>query len=203
ARASAPPAFSLSATPSSQTVTAGSSASYTVTVTASNGFNGTVNLSVSGLPSGATATFNPASISGSGSSTLAISTSCSTPAGTYTLTIAGTIGSLSHSARVTLVVNAAANDFTIAASPALSTGTAGGGTSYTVNVGSGGCFTGTVNLGVTGLPSGATGSFNPTSISGGSGSSALTVSTSSATPTGAFTLTITGTSGGLTHSTTV
>ena len=197
--------FALSATPASQTVTAGNSTSYTATVTPANGFNGTVNLSVTGLPSGATGTFNPASISGgSGSSTLSISTSSSTPAGTYTLTVTGTSGSLSHSATVTLVVTAPP-DFAISATPSSQTVVQGGSTSYTASVSPLNGFNSTVNLSVSGLPSGATGTFNPASISGGSGSSTLSVSTSASTQTGTFTVTITGTSSSpsLTHSTTV
>lgn len=63
--------FGLSATPASKTVTAGNGAAYTVSESALNGFNGTVSLTVSGLPAGASASFKPASISGgSGSSTL-------------------------------------------------------------------------------------------------------------------------------------
>ena len=49
-------------------------ATYTVTITAGQGFSGTVNLSVSGVPSRATATFNPASIVNSGTSVLTIDT---------------------------------------------------------------------------------------------------------------------------------
>src|SRR5262249_54513736 len=95
-----------SATPGSQTVTAGGSTSYTAAVTPSQGFNSTVNLSVSGLPNGATASFNPASISdGSGSSILTVSTSSSTPGGTYTLRIEATSGSFARSSEATLVVN--------------------------------------------------------------------------------------------------
>ncbi|HTD25177.1 MAG TPA: malectin domain-containing carbohydrate-binding protein [Terriglobales bacterium] len=100
------PDFTISATPGSQTVAAGSNTSYTVAVAAKNGFTGTVGLGISGLPSGASGSFNPTSVSGSGSSALTVTTSSSTPAGTYTLTITGTSGSLSHSAGVTLVVTA-------------------------------------------------------------------------------------------------
>src|SRR6185437_7088968 len=64
------PDFSLSVTPSSQSVPAGASTTYTATVAAQNGFSAATNLSVSGLPAGATAAFNPASITGSGSSQL-------------------------------------------------------------------------------------------------------------------------------------
>jgi hypothetical protein len=98
------PDFSIAASPASQTVTRGSSTIYAVTVGALNGFTGTVGLSVSGLPSRATATFNPSSITGSGSSTLTITTNRRTPIGTATLTITGASGSLSHSTTVTLVV---------------------------------------------------------------------------------------------------
>ena len=58
--------FALSVSPSSLSVVRGSSKSATVTVSASNGFNGNVSLSASGLPSGATATLTPSSVTGAG-----------------------------------------------------------------------------------------------------------------------------------------
>ena len=102
---SSTPDFTISAMPASQTVTAGNNTSYTVAIAAQNGFTGVVALSASGLPSGASASFTPASISGSGSSILNVTTMSSTATGTFTLTITGTSGSLSHSANVALVVN--------------------------------------------------------------------------------------------------
>ncbi|PYU88411.1 MAG: hypothetical protein DMG26_08460 [Acidobacteria bacterium] len=194
------PDFSLSATPSSQTVVQGGSTSYTATVTALNGFTGTVTFSASGLPSGANASFNPPSVTGSGSSTMNVTTSSTTPTGTYTLTITGTSGSLVHTATVTLVVTAATGgDFSISASPPSQTVTRGASTTYTVTVTPSGGFTGTVTFSVSGLPRHATGSFSPPSVTG-SGSSTLTVSTAKSTARGTFTLTLTGTSGSLTHS---
>jgi hypothetical protein len=59
---------------------------------------------VSGLPSNATAFFSDPFVTGSGSSTLTVTPAISTPPGTYTLTIAGTSGGLSHSVNVTLTV---------------------------------------------------------------------------------------------------
>ncbi|HWZ46074.1 MAG TPA: hypothetical protein VNW97_21555 [Candidatus Saccharimonadales bacterium] len=196
------PDFTIAASPSSQTVTAGASASYTATVSAVNGFNSAVNLTVSGLPAGATGTFTPASLAGSGNSTLAVATSSTTPAGTYTLTITGTSGTLTHSTVITLVVNAPPSaDFSISVTPASNTVTRPMSTSYTVTVGALNGFTGAVSLSVTGLPKSSTASLSPASISG-SGTSTLTVNTTSSTRTGTKTLTITGTSGTLTHSTT-
>jgi hypothetical protein len=195
------PDFTLGVSPSSQTVAAGGSAAYTVTVTAVNGFAGSVSLSASGLPPGATASFNPASVTGSGTSNLTVTTSASTPAGSYTITITGTSGTLTHSTSVTLVVTGP-GDFALSASPASQTVRRGSSTSYTVTVTASGGFAGLVTLGLTGLPSGASASFNPASVNT-AGSSTLTVTTARSTTRGTFTLTIRGSSGGLMHTTTV
>jgi len=58
------PDFSVTATPSSRTVAPGTGTSYNVSVAPSNGFNGNVTFSATGLPSGATASFNPSSVTG-------------------------------------------------------------------------------------------------------------------------------------------
>ena len=79
------PDFTVSATPSSRSVTAGGSTTYTVGVTALNGFAGSVGFSVSGMPSGVTAAFSPAAATGSGSSTMTLTTATGTAAGTYPL----------------------------------------------------------------------------------------------------------------------
>ena len=197
--ASAAPDFLVSAMPGSQTLTPGASMTDTVTVSAVNGFTGTVSLSVSGLPSGATGSFSPASVNGAGTATLTVATASSTVLATYTLTITGTSGGLTHSTTVTLIVQAAATpDFSISATPNSQMATAGGSASYTVTVGAVNGFAGTVSLSVSGLPSGATGSFSPASVSG-SGNATLTVATGSATPLATSTFTITGANGGLTH----
>jgi hypothetical protein len=96
--------FSLSATPASQLVLPGGSTSYDVTATAGSGFTGTIAFAVSGLPQGATATFSPTSVSGSGSTTMSVTTSLTTLPGSYQLTIIGGSGGLTHSVTVTLGV---------------------------------------------------------------------------------------------------
>jgi len=96
--------FTFSVSPASQSLLGGAATSFTVSVTPSGGFNGAVTLSAAGLPTGATATFSPSSVPGSGSSTLAITTSPSTPGGTYTVTITGTSGTLSQTATVTITI---------------------------------------------------------------------------------------------------
>ena len=195
------PDFTLSATPSSQTVTQGASITYTVSVTPSNGFNGTVGLDVGGLPAGTTYSFVPPSVTTIGNSILTVNTTSLTPTGSFPLTITGTSGMLIHAAGVTLVVNAPTPppDFTISAAPSSRTVLAGAGTTYTVTITLTGGFTGSVALTVSGLPAGAGGTFNPSSVTT-SGDSTLTVTTSSTTPSGTYPLTITGTSGTLSHS---
>jgi galactose oxidase-like protein/PKD domain-containing protein len=98
------PDFSISATPSSQIVVQTTSTSFSVTISSANGFSGIVSLNVSGLPSNATASFSDPVVTGSGSSTLTVTPAISTPPGTYTLTITGTSGGLSHGVNVTLTV---------------------------------------------------------------------------------------------------
>lgn len=94
--------FSLSISPTSQSVRRGNTATYTVTITPSNGFSGSVTLSLTGQPSGSTVTFtpNPATTT----STLTIKTLSSASRRTYTLTVHGVSGALSHTTTATLTV---------------------------------------------------------------------------------------------------
>lgn len=195
------PDFTLAVSPGSQSVIQGNSVSYTVTQTAVNNYAATVSYSVSGLPTGATATFTPASVAASGTTTLSVSTATTTPAGSYTLTITGTDGTITHTASATLVVSAV--DFSLSASPASQSVNQGNSTSYTVTETGINGYVGTVTYSVTaGLPAGATPTFAPASTTG-SGTTTLTVATSATTPVGTYTLTISGTDGTLTHTTSV
>jgi hypothetical protein len=94
------PDFSLSAAPSSLSVGRGKSVSSTITVNKLNGFSGTVSLSATGLPKGVTATFNPASTSGSSTLTLKAGTTANLR--TSTVTIQGVSGSLNHTTTISL-----------------------------------------------------------------------------------------------------
>jgi hypothetical protein len=99
--------FALSATPSTQSVTAGSETSFTVNVTATNNFNDTVALNVSGLPAGAGVNFSTNSISGAGVATMTVSASNSVAPGKYTLTINAADDNLTLSTNVILNIVAA------------------------------------------------------------------------------------------------
>jgi hypothetical protein len=202
------PDFSLSASPSSQSVVQGGSASYTVTASPLNNFSGTVNLTVSGCPANTTCTLNPASLTlpPPGNSTLSVQTTSTTPTGTYTLTVTGTSGTLTHSTTVTLIVRSAQPpDFSISASPSSHSIRRGSNTTYTSTTTALNGFSGTVNLSVMGCPAGGTCRMIPASVTlpPSPANSTLSVGTSKKTPTGTYTLTITGTSGTLQHSTSV
>jgi subtilisin family serine protease len=190
------PDFSLSASSTSQTVVQGNSTNNTITVTASNGFTGTVTFSASGLPTNATASYNPASVTTSGNTIMTVATAATTPTGTYTVTTTGTSGSLTHTVNVTLVVNPPA-DYSLSVTPSSVTVNASSTANYTVNINRVGGFTSAVQFSLSALPSGAAGSFSPNPSSGAS--SALSITTSSTTPTGSYPFTITGVGNGLTH----
>jgi hypothetical protein len=129
--ASAPPDFALSASVSSATINAGGNTSVGITVTPANGFNGSVSLAVTGLPSGATGSFDTSTVSGSGTANLTISTTAAVAPGTYPLTITATSGALSHSANFSLTVAAPvgspSQSFTIANFASNSSSTDGSG----------------------------------------------------------------------------
>jgi uncharacterized membrane protein len=192
------PDFSVTATPVSATAVAGNAATYTVTVTPSNGFTGKVTLSTSALQGGVSASFNPASVTGSGNSTLTLTTLTTTPAGGYPVTITGTSGTLTHSTSVTLVVA----DYSISATPSSRSVVQGSSTTYTVNVTALNGFTGTVSFSASSQPNGPSATFSPPSVNG-SGSSTMTVNTLASTLPGSYVLTVTGTSGALQHTVSV
>jgi len=189
--------FGLTISPPTQSVNQGQNIGLGVTVSSSGGFTALVNLNVSGLPPGATATFDPNSVQGSGLSSLGILTAPNTPGGTYTITVTGNAGPLVHtaSAAVTILVP----DFSLSASPTSRTILVGQSTSYGITFSPVNNYSGTVNFTVSGLPAGAGATFNPASLSS-AGSTSLAITTSNATPPGVYPLTVTGSDGTLTHS---
>ena len=193
--------------PTSQTATPGGSVVYDLTLTPRNGFTGTVTLLSFGVPPGSSV-FSPAQLSFSGTSpaqtaTLTLNTSTTAKAKTYFPLITTFSSNRLHDFQGMLTLSISGGpDFTLSATPASETVVPGGTTSYTVTIGAQNGFTGTVALSVSGLPAGASASFNPTSISG-AGSSTLTVTTTSSTPPGSYTLTNTGTGSSLSHSASV
>ena len=205
------PDYTIAASPSSLTVTQGSNGTSTITVSSLNGFNSATTLSASGLPSGVTASFSTNPVTppsgGNATSTLTLAASASASTGTATVTITGVSGALTHSATIALTVNAAATpNFTIGASPSSVTVTQGGNGASTVTITSQNSFNSATTLSTSSLPTGVTAAFstNPvTPPANGSATSTLTFTASASAAAGTTNVTVTGTSGSLTHSTTI
>jgi hypothetical protein len=117
------PDFSLSVSPTSVSAATGTNATATVSSTVSGGFNSAVSLSASGVPTGASAAFSPASLAapGSGSSTLTLATGTAM-AGTYNLTITGTGGGKTHTAPLTLTITSGGGGTQILGNPGFESG---------------------------------------------------------------------------------
>ncbi len=192
------PDFSLSANPTSTSVTVGSSATSTISVGAINGFTDTVNLSTTCI-TGATCSLSPTSVKQSGNSTLTIATGSSTPGGTYSVTVTGTDSTTNstHSVILTATVNV---NFTMPSSLSL---TVNRGSSKTVAVSVGEVTESTaVTLNISGLPRGVKASFSPNPVPSGS-SSTLTISATKNAARGTSNSTISGTGGSVTNKTTL
>jgi Zn-dependent metalloprotease len=95
--------FSIAATPATGSADAGASVTTTIETAITAGAPQAVALTASGLPSGTTATFEPASVTSGEPSTLTLTTSETTAGGSYPISVTGT-GDDVHSATFTLVV---------------------------------------------------------------------------------------------------
>jgi len=191
----AKPGITLQVSPASQSVTRGQSASYTVSVTSTGGFAGTVTLSASGLPSGSSAAFAPASVTltspSTKTSTITVSTASSTPVGSYTLTVTGVSGKVSGTVTAGLTVNySISSSFSMNVTPASVSMAPGSTAVYTVQL-TRTNFPGSVTFAVYGgLPSGATATFTPNPTTGNT--STLQINTAATTADGSYTLYLVG-----------
>jgi subtilase family serine protease len=200
------PGFSLTASPGSVSIAQGGSGSSTITSTVTGGFDSAVTLSASGQPSGVSIGFSPTSITGNGTSSMSITVASTVAAGTYAITVTGTSGSTSHTTSVSLTVTSAGGtgSFTISVSPTSGYLYRGQSGYAVVTTSVSGGFDSAISFSATGIPSGVTGSFSPSSIGApGSGTTDFTLTVARNAPTGTHVITITGTGGGQSHSTTL
>jgi hypothetical protein len=85
---------------------AGNSGTTSINTAIVSGSAESISLGASGLPSGVTAGFNPASVNTGGASTLTFTVGSGTAPGTYPVTVTGTAASATHSTSVSLTVSA-------------------------------------------------------------------------------------------------
>jgi Divergent InlB B-repeat domain len=98
--------FTISATPPSETIPAGHSATYTITLTSVGGLTGPVSLTCSGNPLHSTCSISPSTVmlNGTATTTVKLMASQRVNHGTFTLTFTGTIDGITKSAQVFLTV---------------------------------------------------------------------------------------------------
>jgi|GEM_PF-373479 len=191
-----PPGFNLFVTPNSLSFASGASGLATITVGAQNGFKGNVSLSATGLPPGVLVMFAPEVTEAQ--STLTFASSAIVAAGVYKIVINGTDGTVHASTAFSLDILPSPN-FGLTVSPTSLMINQWVGGSTTITVGEENGFTGNVSLSTTGLPSGVYASLTQT-IAGQQ--SVLALTSTDTVVSGAYPITIVGTSGDLRASTT-
>ena len=155
----------LSATPTSRTINAGQSTTYTININRDN-YTGSVTLSASNLPKDATFSFNPNPTTGK-SSTLTITTKTTTPTGTYQIKVSGSATGLSIAPINAALTIKPTPSVTITAIPATQSIIAGQSTSYRLQFARSN-YTGPITLSVSGLPNGISAVFEPNPANGDS-----------------------------------
>ena len=192
--------FNLTASPNPIEVSPGSFVTTAVSVTALNGFSGTVSLTTS-TPTGLTAVLSQNTITGSGSALVNVTASSGITAGTFAINVTGVSSPLSHV--IQLNVTVLPSDFRITAAPSALTARPLENATSTLTISSLNGFAGTVNLSVQ-SPAAVIFSLNQTftamPVTLSSGSSAVVVLTLNATTTGSFHINVTGVSGSLNNS---
>ncbi len=198
--------FSLTSTPATiALVPGGAGQQISLNAVPSNGFAETVNVAVGGLPAGVSANPSTLTLTPGTAKSLTLAADSTASAASFTVTLTGTSGTLSHSAVIAATISPAGPppDFSLTASPATLTLTAGGSAQQiSVNAVPANGFTGKVAVAVSGLPAGVTA--NPATLTLTPGTPQnLALTAAPAAATGSFTLTLTGTSSALTHSATI
>jgi streptogramin lyase len=208
--------FSLGLSAPSVSVAAGGSVTDTATITSLGSFNSAVVLSTTGsMPGGLHVSFSSTSVTpssgGSVTSIVTISVDTGTTPQVVALNIAGTSGSLVHSAPLSITITGPPTptpDFSLSTNPtSLSIGQGLSGTS-TITVSSSNGFNSAVVLDYSWAgtaPSGVSVSIpSPvTPPAGSTATSTLTVTTTSSATLGTFTLQVSGSSGALSHGTNI
>ncbi len=188
------PDFTIEVEPDTQEVQASFSVDFDVILTSLYGFASPCDLSASGLPLGASASFDPDPATPTDTSVMTVNTSRSTPPGTYVLTVTATEltkAQVQHSTQVVLIVTPPP-DFTIEVQPDTQEVQASFSIDFDVILTSLYGFASPCTLIVAGLPSNTTADFNPNPATP-TDTSIMTISTTRDAPPGTYTLTVTAT----------
>jgi pseudomonalisin len=200
----APPTLTLTAASTSVSAAEGKSVTNALTLAGSSSYSGAVSLSVSGLPTGVTASWssNPVTLSGEkGTSTLTLTAASTAKVGSATITVTATGDGVTATKQIALqVTQAPALELTLSAATLSMTHTSTG--SMTVSMTQLGGLDVPTTLSVTGLPSGVTAALSKVSNGAAgseSGTLTFTGSSSAKAATTAVTIKVSGTSNGTTY----
>jgi pseudomonalisin len=183
------PAFALEANPAAITVQQGSSIPVTLTSATATGFSGAVVLTARGMPAGMTVGFAPSTIPapGSGGSTVSIAAGTSAAPGLYSITVTGTSGSLTSTATIAVSV-VSPRSFALTASPVNLTLAPGLSGVSTIAVTPGSGFASAVTLSAS-APAGIATQLSSAGV--------LTVKAAATVAAGNYSVTVTGSGGGV------
>ncbi|MBB5957132.1 aminopeptidase S [Saccharothrix tamanrassetensis] len=183
--------FSLSVSPTSGSVPVGGTGTFTVGTQTTSGAAQSVALTATGQPSGVSVAFSPGTVQSGSSSTATVSVGSSVSSGTYPITVRGT-GSVARTATYNLTVTGGGgNDFSLSLNPASGTVAVGNSGTFAVDTATTAGSPQNVALSATGLPTGVTVSFDPSTVQSGSSSTA-TVSVGASVANGTYTITVVG-----------
>ncbi len=199
--------FTISASPASLSIQAGSTSASIITLTSVSGFSGTVNLANAVSGCGCfTSQLNSTSVvvPSGGTKTVALTVNATSTTGNEVITVTGTAPTISFSASTTISVTSV--DFAANAAKSVLTLNAGFSNATSITLGSVNGFSGTVALTATSNSTNLSSSLSAPSVTlqaSGPGSTASVVVTVNGTKTGNYLITITATSGSLTHKITI
>src|SRR2546425_475605 len=195
------PDFTISADPTFLTIEQAKNATSTISLSSLDGFQGIVELSTNSfgglsMSLSSTVTLSPG---GTGTTTLTVSTTKSTPLGGYTFFVTGTSGILTHYTDVFVTV--AGPDFRISANPNSFILMAGQKANSTISLNSIDNFAGIVKLSIS--ANGVIASLNPVGVTltspTTSATSNLTITVPAALTPGIYGIGVTGVNGSLSH----
>jgi hypothetical protein len=177
------PTFTITPATNPWTLQQNAGAAQTISVTPANGFScpSSVALAVSGAPAGVSTGF--------AGNTLIVFPSLSTPTGTYPLTLTGSCGSTSVTAKLSLVITAGAN-FTLTPTSNSVSLAPGATATDAIGISPSNGFASALSFSASGFPSGASGSFSPTSSASGT---TLSIVTTTALAAGTYPIVVAAT----------
>jgi hypothetical protein len=205
AKDNTPPDFRLAFSPGGQTVTPGSSTSFTLISQALGGFSQPINLSVAIAPqnSSITAALTSTTLTPGSSTSLTVNTTSSAPAQTFTITITGTSGQTVRTAAAAVTI--LPGDFSLSVTPASQNASPGGTVNFTINAQAMGNFSQPISLATSFTSPDANGKLI-TTLSTGSltpgNNATLTVGVDQSATSATFGIIITGSVGQLTRTAT-